>query len=236
MFRVSFIMILCLWGCQSPSSRTSKTLSELPSVDAIERPDNEQAAAMLDDYLTIMDEKMALAAEIGRISTRDKYVREVFIDMFSDPKLDPDVRVAFQKSGGAYVEAIDAINTAEIKQVMKGVTWRELATGEQRLAERAFHIVQHSNDAAFREATLSEIKPLAEEGLMDGQLYALMYDRVALKKGELQLYGTQTKCINGQYDVHRLSKPEQVDDRREKIGLQPIADYIEQNRKLYGPC
>lgn len=236
--------ILVLASCLLISCQdVSKSISDpnnslsLPDISSIELPENSDARQMTQDYLDIMDKKMAMAAEIGRIETRDQYVREIFIDMFSDPSLDAEVRAQFQKAGGVYVEAIDEINTAEFKAVMKDWTWRQLAEGENRLAGRAFHIVQHTNDDAFREETLAQIKPLAEEGLMEGQSYALMYDRVNLKKdGGKQLYGTQTKCVNGQYDVHDLEDSENVNTRRKALEMEPIEPYLDRMREHYGPC
>jgi len=230
--------VLYLSACQdSGSAEIPMQVETLPNVSQITLPENLEAAEMTLKYLSIMDKKMSLASEIGRIETRDQYVREVFIDMFSDPDLDPDVRTAFQKSGGDYVDAIDEINTIALKTIMKDMSWRELAQDEYRLATRAFRIVQHSKDLDFQLDTLSQIKPLAEEGLMEGQSYALLYDRTALKKdGGQQLYGTQTKCVNGQYDVYSLADPETVDTRRKRMELGPLDDYIQGNREFYGPC
>ncbi len=228
-----------LVSCQNDSGINPKfvTKESLPDISTIDLPENSAAKIMTQEYLDIMDKKMAIAAEIGRIETRDQYVREVFIDMFSDPNLDPEVRAQFQETGGAYVQAIDEINTKELKVIMKDWTWRQLAESENRLAERAFHIVQHTNDDAFREKTLAQIKPLAEEGLMEGQLYALMYDRVNLKKdGGKQLYGTQAKCVNGQHDVHNLADPDNVNARRKALKMEPMEPYLERLREHYGPC
>lgn len=230
---------LILAACQDappPPTGQIETAS-LPDIQTIAMPDNPEAAKMTADFLDIMDKKMDLASQIGRIETRDQYVREVFIDMFSDPDLDSGVRKAFQTAGGVYVEAIDELNTAELKLILKDWTWRDLAQGENRLANRAFSIVQHTNDNAFRESVLADIKPLAEEGLMEGQQYALMYDRVNLKKeGGEQLYGTQTECVNGQYDVYRLAEPDTVDARRKAMDMQPLEPYLKQLRDHYGPC
>jgi len=228
-----------LISCQDVSQSVSTSVSQvsLPDISAIELPENADAKKMTREYLGIMDKKMALATEIGRIETRDQYVREVFIDMFSDPNLDPEVRAQFQQAGGVYVQAIDEINTKELKIVMKDWTWRQLVESENRLAGRAFSIVQHTNDDAFQEETLAHIKPLAEEGLMEGQQYALMYDRVNLKKnGGKQLYGTQAKCVNGQHDVHNLSDPDNVNERRKTLKMEPLEQYLEELRELYGPC
>lgn len=239
MKRYFICTFIFLSACGDAGSDGISTQSEtLPDVSSIALPENPKASEMTKMYLSEMHRKMALAGEIGRIETRDQYVREVFIDMFSDPTLDPEVRTAFQKSGGEYVTAIDKINTDALKIILKGMSWRDLAQGdESRLATRAFHIVQHSNDLNFQLDTLAQIKPLAEEGLMEGQSYALLYDRTALKKeGGQQLYGSQTKCINSQYDVHNVEDSENVNDRRKSMGLEPLDVYLKGLREHYGPC
>ena len=63
-----------------------------------------------------------------------------------------------------------------------------------------------------------------------------MYDRVELAAGRRQLYGSQYKCVDGQYDVYDLKDPEGVDARRALMGMQPLQDYLEQGREFYGPC
>ena len=238
MKRYLICTILLLSAChETGASNAAKQTEMMPDVSSIALPENLEASKMTRDFLSIMDKKMSIAAEIGRIEIRDQYSREVFIDMFSDPNLDLDVRAAFQKAGGEYVTALDRLNTASFKKIMENITWRDLAQGESRLASRAFQIVQHSSDLDFQLDTLAQIKPLAEEGLMEGQSYALLYDRVTLKReGGQQLYGSQTKCINGQYDVFDLAEPDTVDARRKQMGLEPLEVYLNRNREYYGPC
>ena len=231
MLSLAFLLAAC---ATQPSNYD--TASSLPSTASIERPEDPEAAQMVDHFLSIMDARMKLAEDIGRLETRDQYVREVFIGMFRNPELDPDVRSAFQESGGVYVDLIDEINTQELRDVLGNITWRELAEYENNLFKRAFHIVQHSNDEQYRADVLEEIQPLAEEGLIEGQQFALMFDRVELQKNQTQLYGTQTKCIDGVLDTPGLLNPEDVDERRAQMGMRPLSEYLETNRQLYGPC
>ena len=74
-----FLLASCLlMSCQDASQSVSKPASQvsLPDISAIELPDNSDAKKMTQEFLGIMDKKMSLAAEIGRIETRDQYVRE----------------------------------------------------------------------------------------------------------------------------------------------------------------
>lgn len=232
---LAFGLILLFSGCTSTSIPDQGELP-IPDTASIDRPANAEAAQMVDQYLQLMDQRVPLIDSISTLAARDRYVRQVFIEMFSDPELDPSVRTAFQKHGGEYIEQIDAINTERLKVLLAETGWRQLAERENNAFRLAWRIVQHSNDEAFRESVLNEIEPLAAEGLIEGQQFALMYDKVQLKKDGTQLFGSQTKCINGQYDVYGLTAPDSVDARRAKFGMEPLAEYIEQNREYYGPC
>ena len=57
---------------------------------------------------------------------------------------------------------------------------------------------------------------------------ALLEDRVSLRKGGKQIYGSQIGRDQGTGDhyVLPLEDPENVDKRRAEVGLGPIANYI----------
>ena len=51
---------------------------------------------------------------------------------------------------------------------------------------------------------------------------------MALRKGNKQVYGSQIgqDAETGLYYVSPLEDPDNVDKRREKVGLGPLADYV----------
>ena len=55
--------------------------------------------------------------------------------------------------------------------------------------------------------------------------YGFMVDRVNLALGGEQIYGTQIHCVNGKNVPKDLFQPEAVDERRESIGLNSLAEY-----------
>ena len=57
---------------------------------------------------------------------------------------------------------------------------------------------------------------------------ALLEDRVALRQGNRQIYGSQIgrDKETGAYFVSPLIDPENVDKRRAKVGLGTLADYV----------
>ncbi|MEZ5985981.1 MAG: DUF6624 domain-containing protein [Hyphomonas sp.] len=191
---------------------------------------------MTERFASLMERKLPMLDRLAVITARDQYVRKVLIPLFSDEALDSEVRTAFQSASGAYVLQVDEINTAELKLILQEYSWADIIEGDPQLFKQAFHVVQHSPDEAFRAEVLAEISPYAERGEIDGQEYALMYDRVELAAGRQQLYGSQYKCVDGQYDVYDLKDPDGVDARRATMGMSPLKEYLEQGRTFYGPC
>ena len=58
---------------------------------------------------------------------------------------------------------------------------------------------------------------------------ALLEDRVALRQGERQIYGSQIgrDPETNEYYVSPLIEPEKVNERRAEVGLGPIEEYIQ---------
>jgi hypothetical protein len=64
--------------------------------------------------------------------------------------------------------------------------------------------------------------------------YAYLVDRVRLQDGKGQLYGTQfIQDSKGRLVLQPLKDPEEVDERRRKMGLGPLAEYEAQLRQFY---
>jgi hypothetical protein len=57
---------------------------------------------------------------------------------------------------------------------------------------------------------------------------ALLEDRVALGEGQKQIYGSQleTDYLTNLIVLSPMIDPENVDNRRSKVGLNPIAEYL----------
>lgn len=76
-------------------------------------------------------------------------------------------------------------------------------------------------------SALPQIEKDVRAGKLDGQPYALLYDRLQLRLGGMQRYGSQVhRGDRGPY-VPGLEEPEEVDERREELGMVPLAEYLE---------
>ena len=64
------------------------------------------------------------------------------------------------------------------------------------------------------------------------RLLARAEDRLATDNGNLQVYGEQIKYYpeTKSFDVWPIVDPENVDKRRDEIGLEPIAEFLSNRR------
>ena len=95
-------------------------------------------------------------------------------------------------------------------------------------AKAAFMIVQH-NHYVQQKRFIETFRAAAAEGLLAKSSLALMEDRILTHEGKPQLYGTQVSRSDGQeqWQLSELADPERVDQRRAKMGLGPIKEYLQ---------
>jgi hypothetical protein len=85
--------------------------------------------------------------------------------------------------------------------------------------------------------------PLVEKayksGSLAGQSYALLLDRVLVREGKPQMYGTQAKPFeewnDGQAAAMPIEDEANVDKRRAVVGLPPLSEYLKMMKQVYFP-
>lgn len=90
-------------------------------------------------------------------------------------------------------------------------------------------LAQHA-EIEFQEQCLPLLRAAVAEKDASAQHLAYLEDRVNMRRGRPQRYGTQfTFGANG-LEVHTLEDPERVDEWRAEIGLGSLAEYETQLR------
>ena len=133
------------------------------------------------------------------------------------------------------MRAVDADNTAHLKQLVAEVGWIDAERFGRQASLAAFLIVQHSGDVPLMQAVLPLVEKDVKAKAVNGQLYALLHDRVQLMTGGRQRYGTQiTPNAAGEMVVAGLEDKARVDEFRKEIGMGPLAQYLEMVGKAQG--
>lgn len=96
----------------------------------------------------------------------------------------------------------------------------------------AWILVQHCPDAAFQETCLYLMRAL-DKTEVDGALVAYLSDRVLIKQGKKQRYGTQ---LNYQGEPYEIEDSDTVNERRLALGLNALGEYIKDCKEKLVSC
>jgi len=123
----------------------------------------------------------------------------------------------------------DSLNLIKIKAILDEYGWLGSDEVGSRGNQTLFLVIQHA-DLATQQKYLPIMKDAVKNGKASPSSLALLIDRVALREGRKQIYGSQISRAAGAttYTVSPLEDPDNVDRRRMAVGLQPIAMYVKQ--------
>lgn len=122
---------------------------------------------------------------------------------------------------------IDSANTSWLKRYVARWGWPSSQQIGREAEEAAFLIVQHAvHDTAFMRAMLPAVHDAYRRGDLDGGSVAMLTDRVEVKAGHPQLYGTQLSLRNGHWVLDPIADSPHVDARRRTLGLPPLREYV----------
>lgn len=121
----------------------------------------------------------------------------------------------------------DSINQIKVKKILDERGWLGPDVIGNQGNSTIFLVIQHA-EIETQEKYLPMMREAVSKGNARGSSLALLEDRVALRKGEKQIYGSQVgrDQETGEYYVLPLIDPDNVDQRRSEVGLGPIQDYI----------
>jgi hypothetical protein len=160
--------------------------------------------------------------------------------------LDQEIRDEMTKAGwehpdeaiGARMSAIDLDNTTRVKEIIKQYGWPgpELVGSDGSFA--MWLLVQHS-EPGFQEQVLPLVRGAFLAKKLPGQCYALLLDRVLVREGKPQVYGSQGRPISEWKDhvpaLEPIGDEKNVDKRRAEVGLPPLSEYIQSLKRSYFP-
>jgi hypothetical protein len=151
--------------------------------------------------------------------------------------LDQSQRESFAGAPGdkSRLVALDENNTAWLRGVVDKIGWPGRSLVGEDGSHAAWLLAQHSDRfPAFQQRCLKLLERAAacsEASLAD---VARLTDRVLLAHGEDQIYGTQTSARDGEYVAYRLRDPQEVEVRREAVGLPPLRQHFADLRARFG--
>jgi len=133
----------------------------------------------------------------------------------------------------AEMERIDRANTQWLSELVAERGWPGKTLVGEDGARAAFLLAQHA-DAEHQRVFLPLLRSAVAAGEASDTHLAYLEDRVRMRNGEPQLYGTQFIVDDEGFRAHPIEDPAHVDARRASVGLGPFADYEAHMRDLHG--
>ena len=120
----------------------------------------------------------------------------------------------------------DSIDLIKVTAIIDKYGWPGPDVVGQQGNQAVFLVIQHT-DIKTQEKYLPMMREAVKNKKAAASSLALLEDRVALRQGKKQIYGSQ---VHGSPDgnpwLSPLEAPDNVDKRRAAVGLEPLADYL----------
>lgn len=167
----------------------------------------------------------------------DKPLKKELLEIY---KLDQNIRNEYtsaQKKYGFQAKVVDSLgnvmllrdslNLIRVLKILDEKGWVGKDKVGQQANQTLFLVIQHS-DLKIQQKYLPMMREAVKNGNAKPSHLALMEDRVALREGRKQIYGSQIGAnpISNKPYVLPLEDPNNVDKRRADVGLEPLAEYV----------
>jgi hypothetical protein len=122
--------------------------------------------------------------------------------------------------------AVDADNQAWLQRVVEERGWPGRSLVGPDGAHNAWLLAQHAPDLDFQVRCRDLVAAAVDTGEATPAQLAYLDDRVRMRQGRAQRYGTQIRIVDDRPVPFELEDPDGVDERRRAVGLEPLADYV----------
>jgi hypothetical protein len=130
----------------------------------------------------------------------------------------------------AYSAMADGANRTRLKAIVQEFGWPGKSLVGADGANAAWLLIQHADaDREFQKDCL-RLMEAAPAGEVEGKHIAYLTDRVLVGAGKPQKYGTQ---LGADFKPLPIADEGNVDDRRAKLGLPSLAEYIKTAKAEY---
>lgn len=128
---------------------------------------------------------------------------------------------------GDYFESVDRSNLQVLKKIVRRWGWPSISKFGEEADNNAWIIVQHADyDRPYQKKILKLLDVEMKNHDTLPRNYAYLYDRVKVGEHKPQSYGTQGHCIaKAAWEPFPIEDLPNVDQRRQTVGLQPLAEY-----------
>ena len=200
--------------------KRDKDLTKLHSIMEWEKI-LEKVQANLDEYEKDFDKP--LKEQLEQIYVKDQTLRQLYRTAEEKFGRESDEMKYFWE----LVSEQDSLNELEVIRIIEERGWvgKSLVGGQANMT--LWLVIQHA-PLETQEKYLPLLKKSVLDGESSGSHLALLEDRIQMRNGKPQTYGSQITRDEetGKQIVYEIWEPEYVNQRRKEVGLGRIQDYV----------
>jgi hypothetical protein len=130
-------------------------------------------------------------------------------------------------------ETVDKTNTKRLNEIFDKYGFPTSVLVGNGGVKDFMLLLQHTTDESLRQKCLPAIKRAFKRKEISPMDYGNYVDRLRVHQGKPQIYGSNFEIKDGKLVMTPAIDPKNLDKRRTKIGLPPIAEYAEGLKNLY---
>jgi len=132
------------------------------------------------------------------------------------------------------INDIDSLNLIKVQRILDTKGWVGADTVGGLANQALFLVIQHA-DLKTQERYLPMMKGAVAAGKASAADLALLIDRVEMRNGRPQIYGSQINMKDGKYTIYPILDESNVNKRRAEVGLPPLEQYVKYWNIQYVP-
>ncbi|HYJ44973.1 MAG TPA: VWA domain-containing protein, partial [Pyrinomonadaceae bacterium] len=126
-----------------------------------------------------------------------------------------------------------ASNTARLCQLLKASGWPTVSLVGQEGVAAAFFLLKGSESFELQRELFPVVVAAVKKGEIEKADFAGLVDRLRLRTGLRQLFGTQVSIVKGFLVLYPIEDEAHVDARRAQYGLIPLTRYLRAMERSY---
>ena len=144
--------------------------------------------------------------------------------------LDRDQKTRTGVDSADFIHFIDSTNLVQVEALINKYGWMGRSVVGDKANSALFFVIQHA-DIETQLKYVALLQKSVEVGESMPSNLALMQDRILMRQGKKQIYGSQLILnASGEQVFYPIEDEKNVNVRRAKIGMQSLEEYA----KLFG--
>ncbi len=161
--------------------------------------------------------------EIRRRSHWDQAWRQAFGESMRTPRSNPLEDRLVRAMAMAGMCRADAESLVFLEGYLGEHGWPRISVHGEEVDHGLWLLLQHAS-VELQAAWLPVLEQRYAEGETNPRNYAMLYDRVMLRSGRPQRYGSQYTCVEGSFQMYQTEGIENVDARRLAMGMNTVEE------------